>query len=108
MQHRPGAVTLDVVPRPGDDRGGFEQHAEVAESAVHLDQEVRRDPVALPGVAVMLLDAPLGVPTVAAHVPFADRTVWAGNGIGAAHDGDDEIAGGEPAAWRRLHHLAER
>ena len=108
LPYGPGADALDVVPRLGHHRGRLEQHAEVAERGVDLDDVVGRDAVALAGVAVVLLDAPLGVLAVAAHVPFADGAVGAGDRVGPADDADDQIAGGQPAAGRRLQHLAER
>jgi hypothetical protein len=57
---------------------------------------------------VDLLDPALGVAAVAAEVELAARARLARLGVGPADHADDEVAGGEAAARRRLAHAAER
>ena len=54
------------------------------------------------------LDAALGVAAVAAEVPLPRRARTARDRVGSAHDPDDEVAGGEAAAGRRLGDAAQR
>ena len=93
----------DLLPRLGDHRRRFEQHAEQARGprstfiaySGSIRQRSRHE-------AVDLLDAALGVAAVAAHVPFADRAGWAGHRVGAPDDADDQVAGGERAGRARV------
>jgi hypothetical protein len=96
-----------MVPGFGHDRGRFQEHSEIAQTRVHLDEELRRDPESLSGVPVVLLDAPLGVQAVAAHVPLADGAVRARKGVRPAHDGDHQLAGSKAASVRGLYHLTQ-
>ena len=75
---------------------------------VDLDGEFRLDAEALGAVAVALLDAALGVASVAAHVPLAGGAGEARLRIGPAHDADDEVAGHQAATRRRRLDRAER
>src|SRR4030095_13401932 len=59
----------DLFPGLGDDSCGLQQATEAPERTVHLHRLLRLDPPALGHEAVDLLDATLGVLTVAAHVP---------------------------------------
>ena len=104
----PAADLLDVVPGLGHDGGRFEQHAEGAEGGIHRDQVVGVDAVALGGVAVPGLDAPLGVLAVGAHVPVTGRAGRAGNGVGQADDADDQVSWGESGTRCGLGHPAQR
>ena len=55
------------------------------------------------GLRPELLDAPLGVAAVAAHVPLADRAIRTRFRVGAAHDACDQIARAQLAAgWSVL------
>ena len=78
------------------------------EPGVDLHGELRLDPVALRAVAVPLLDPPLGVLPVPAHVPLADRAVRAGDRVGPPDDPDDEVARLQAGIARGLDHPAER
>src|SRR5262245_21338097 len=102
------ADALNLLPGLGDDARGLGQHAERAEFRRHADDEARIHADQLGAIAVALLDAALGVLTVPAHVPFADRAARAGYGIGPAHDARDEGAHRVPAAGRRLDDLQQR
>src|SRR5208337_2295554 len=59
-------------------------------------------------VAVNLFNAALGILAVATHIPFSDRAIRAGYGIGAAHDADHEIAFLQATRRVRLQHATER
>ena len=72
---------------------GSSSTAEEAERRIHLGEVARLDPPSLGHEPVDLLDAPLGVLPVAAHVPFPDRAVGARHRVGAANDPDDQVAG---------------
>ena len=50
----------------------------------------------------------LGVAAVRAHVPLQRRALRAGNGIGAADERDEAVAGLPPGARRSLEHAPER
>ncbi len=102
-----GADAFDVIPRLGHDAGRFGQHSEVSERRVDRHGEAGVDAVALRGVAVALLDASFGEAAVAAHVPLADGTAWAGHRVGATDDADDEVAHREAGAVRSLQDTAE-
>ena len=104
----PAADLLDVVPGLGHHGGRLEQHAEGAEGGIHRDQVVGVDAVALAGVAVPGLDAPLGVLAVGAHVPVTGRAGRAGNGVGPADDADDQVSWGESGTRCGLCHPAQR
>jgi hypothetical protein len=56
---------------------------------------------------VDFFDPPLGVLTVPAHVPLAHCTVWAGYGIWAADDADDQITLFEGTVWTWINDPAE-
>jgi hypothetical protein len=98
----------DLLPRFGDDCGGFEQHAQEAERAVDFHRVLRLDPPALGHEAVDLLDAALGVLAVAAHVPLPHRTVGAGDGVGAPDDAHHEIALLQSSCEPGVEHAAQR
>ena len=97
-----------MIPGLGDHAGRLEQHAGNAERRIDFDEEIRLDPEKLGTKAVPLLDAAFGVKAIAAHVPLADAAGGTGNGIGPAHDADDEIAGVDAAIGGRRLHDAER
>ena len=75
---------------------------------VELDREIMLDAELLGAIAVALLDAALGILSVAAHVPFAGGACRTGHRIGPAHDADHEIAGRKAASGRRLFDTAEQ
>jgi hypothetical protein len=64
--------------------------------------------VALAGIAVPRFDPPLGVPAVGAHIPVPRRASRAGDGVGPAHNADDQVPGGKPGPRCRLGHPAQR
>lgn len=96
-----------MVPRLGDDACRFEQHGGSAQRRIDLDEKFRFDAETVGPKTVSLFDAPLGVTPVTAHVPFADGASRTRNGIGAAHDADNEVADFHIAAGRRLFDPAE-
>src|SRR5688572_26083979 len=98
----------DLLPGLRDDGRGLHQHAEQAEGRVDLHRVLRLDSPALRHEAIDFLDAALGVLAVAAHVPFTDRAVWAGHGVGAADDADDQVTYAKRAGQTRLDDAAER
>src|SRR5262249_46502079 len=65
------ADALGVVPRLGQNAGGLQKDAKNPQCGVDLDRELRFDAEVFGPVAVALLDTPLSVTPVAAHVPFA-------------------------------------
>jgi hypothetical protein len=77
------------------------------EFRVHLDHKFRLYAKVLASVAVKLLDAALGVATVATHVPLAYRTIWAGLGIGTAYDANNEVAWFHTTATRSAQNTSE-
>ena len=79
----------------------------VAQGRRHLDQEIRRDAISFPGIAMVLLNAPFRVIAVTAHVPLPDRAVEAGLGIGPANYPHDEVPGGEARTVRGFQDFAE-
>ena len=87
---------------------GSEQHAEEPERRVDPHRVLGLDPPALGHEAVDLLDAALGVLAVAAHVPLADGAVRARDGVGPAHDADDQVALLQAAARAGVDDPAER
>ena len=96
-----------MVPRLGDDACRFEQHGGSAQRRIDLDEKFRLDAEMVGPETVSLFDAPLGVAPVTAHVPFADSASRTRDGIGAAHNADDEVADFHIAAGRRLFDPAE-
>ena len=62
----------------------------------------------LASVTVKLLDAALGIATVAAHVPLAYRTIRAGLGIGTANDSNNEVAWFHTTASRSVQNTSQR
>src|SRR5262249_44668672 len=102
------ADALGMIPGLGEDAGGLQQHAEDTQCRVDPDRELRLDAEAFGAVAVLLLDAALGVAPIAAHVPLSGRAREARHGIGPAHDADDEIAGCEAATLGRGLDRAQR
>jgi hypothetical protein len=97
-----------VLPGLGEHARRLEQHARGAEARIDLHQETRRGAPALGGEPVGLLDAALGVATVATHVPFAERAIQARHRVGMSHDADDHVADAEAAVRGRIHDTAER
>ena len=97
----------DQFPGLGHHGGRLEQHSEDAEGGVELGEVPGFDPPAFGHEPVDLLDAPLGVLPVAAHVPLTDGTVGAGYRVGAPDDPDDEVAGLQAAARPGIHDPAE-
>ena len=96
---------FDVVPSLGEDAGGLEQHAENAQCWLDLDREFGLKAEAFRAVTLPVLDTPLGVAPVAAHIPLPGGTGDAGLRVRPAHDTNDEVAGRQPATpWRRLDH----
>ena len=75
---------------------------------IEPDGELGLDPPALAGEAVALLDAALGVPAVAAHVPLADGAVEAGHRVGPPDDAGDQVARRRRCRSRRRGTRAER
>jgi hypothetical protein len=108
MPERAGAHRTDELPGLGHHGGRLHQHPEVAERGIHLGEVTRLDPPALGHESVDLLDATLGVLPVAAHVPFADRTVGARNRVGAPDDPDDQITRFHAAVGPRVHDPPQR
>ena len=98
----------DQLPGLRDHGGRLEQHREEAERRVHLGEVARLDPPALGHEPVDLLDAPLGVLPVAAHVPFTDRAVGARHRVGASDDPDDQVTGLHAAVRPRVHDPTQR
>ena len=86
---------------------GSSRTPEDPERRVDLDHEIGRDPVPLRQVAVVLLDAALGVLPVPAEVPLHDGAVRTGDRIGPADDADDQIALLHRRPGRRLEHAAD-
>ena len=68
----------------------------MAQLRIDADEVLRLDPPPLGHEPVHLLDSPLGVPAVGAHVPLTHGAVRARRRIGAAHDADDMVAHGQP------------
>jgi hypothetical protein len=101
-------MTRSTCSHAFDDARRLGQHAERPEPGVDLHGVARLERDDLRAVAVDLLDAPLAVAAVATHVELAASAARAGVGIGAAHDADDEVAGDELRAVRRLSHAPER
>ena len=108
VEARAAADALDLLPCLRDDAGRLDQHADVLEPGIEPHGELGLDTPALRAVAVQRLDPALGVAAVAAEIPLAARTAGARDGVGTAHEPDDEVAGGEPAALRALAHAPER
>src|SRR5262249_54787300 len=75
---------------------------------VDLDGEFGLDAEALSAVPVPLLDAALGITSVAAHIPLALGASKARLGIGAADDAHHKIAWDKAGLRRRSHHFSER
>src|ERR1700677_2909321 len=73
---------LAMIPGRGDHAGRFEQNRGLAKCRVDLDQKFRLDAKILRAKSVPLLDAALGVESVAAHIPFADSARWTRHRIG--------------------------
>ena len=103
----PAADLFDVVPGLGYYGGGLQQHAENAEGRIHRDQVLRVDPVTLGRVAVTVLDPPLGVPAVHAHIPVPGCARRARNGVASADDADHQVAGAESGPRGGLCHAAQ-
>ncbi len=78
----------------------LEQDAQDPQVTVDLDRVLRLDPPLVGHKAVDLLDPPLGVAAVRAHIPFAHRAVRARNGIRTPNDPHHEIAHLEPTRTR--------
>ena len=78
------------------------------ERGVDLHGEVGMDAVVLGAVAVVALDAALGVLAVVAEVPLAHRAVPARHRVGAPDDADHEVARRHRGAGGRLEHAAQR
>src|SRR4029453_11521086 len=97
----------DLLPGLGDDSGGLQENPEEPEKAVHLHRVLGFDPPALGHEAVDLLDAPLGVLAIAAHVPLTHRAVRARDGVWTADDPHHQIALPEPADRARVNHAAQ-
>lgn len=108
LEPRPAADPFHLFPRLGHDRRRLQQHPDALQAGIELDRVVRLHAPHLRAVAVDLLDAPLGVLAVAAHVELAARASAAGHRIGPANHTDDQINGREPATGRCLTHTAER
>src|SRR5262249_34467285 len=89
------ADALGVVPRLGQNAGGLQTDARARQRGVDFTRELRFDAEVSGPVAVALLDAPLSVTPVAAHVPFAGSASNARLGIGPTHDSDNEVPGRE-------------
>ena len=105
---RPVADLFDVVPGLCHDGGGLEQHAENPEDGIHRNEVLGVDTVALGGVAVTALDAPLGVPAVHAHIPVPRCARRTRNRVAPADDADDQVSGTETGPRGCLDHPAER
>ena len=75
----------------------------MTEPRIHLHEKPGRGGPALGREAIGLLDAALGVATVATHVPLAERATHAGLRVRMSHYADDQVTGGEAASGRRLH-----
>lgn len=56
---------------------------------------------------MVLLNAPLRVVSVTAHIPLPDRAVQARLGVGPAHDTDDEVPGSEARTFGGFQDFAE-
>src|SRR5215216_3707930 len=97
-----------MIPHLGDHTGRFQQHAQYSQFSIELDREFRLDAEEFCTKPVARLDAMLGVFAIATHVPFPCRASHAWDGVGMPHKSDDQIAGSETAAGRRLLHPAER
>jgi hypothetical protein len=57
---------------------------------------------------VIAQNSPLNETAGLAHVPFINRTSWAGQGVWAPNYCDDQIARGEIAVLRSFHNLPQR
>jgi hypothetical protein len=75
-----------VLPGLGHHRGRLQEHPEHPQVLVDPDRVVGFDAPALGHEPIDLLDAPLGVTAVGAHVPLADGAVRAGRRVGSADD----------------------
>ena len=78
------------------------------EGAVNLDRIIGLNPPALRHVAVNLLDAPLSVLAVSAHVPLAYSTVGTRDRIRTSDDTHDKITFLQPTSRVRLRNAPER
>ena len=95
------------LPRFGHNRRRLKQYAEDTQRGIQSDRVLGFDPPSLGHIPVDLLDAPLGVLPVAAHVPFAHRTIGTGNRVRAADDPDHQVALFEGTSRTRINDAAE-
>src|SRR5262249_56790819 len=86
----------------------LEENSEQPERPIDPHRVLGLDPPPLGHEPVDLLDPALGIAAVAAHVPLADGTVRARDGIGTADDPDDQVAGRKRARRARVQDAAER
>jgi len=93
LPERPRAHRPDLLPGLGHHGGRLEQHPEDPQRGVELGVETRLDPPPLRHEAVDLLDAPLGVEPVAAHVPLTRRAVGARHRVRPPDDADHQVPG---------------
>src|SRR5258705_6437675 len=98
---------LDLFPRLRDDGRRLQQHTDLGQAAVEGDDRVRLRAPPFARESVQSFDAVLGVPAVAAHVPFADSACGARHRIRPADETDHEVAPGYAAIRRRFEHPSE-
>jgi hypothetical protein len=100
------ADAIDLLPRFRQHARRLEQHAAELQRCIDAHYAIGLDREALRAESMQLLDAVLRVPSVSAHIPFAERAARARHRVGAAHDTDHEISLREARALRRAHHFA--
>ncbi|KAF5048840.1 hypothetical protein DSECCO2_445860 [anaerobic digester metagenome] len=104
--------TLADLPHhlPGfrDDRRRLKEDAEDPEIGVYFHRVLGFDPPPLGHEPVDLLDAAFSVEAVGAHIPLPDRTVRAGDRVGAPDDSHHQIPGFQPRPRSGIDDAAER
>src|SRR5689334_176831 len=97
----PVADVFDMLPRLRNHARRFDEHGEPSQLRRDADDILWIDAHALRAEAIELLDAMLGVASVATHVPLTDRTARTGDWIGVTDNRYDEVAHGKLCRARR-------
>src|SRR4030088_1810351 len=91
-----------VIPRLGDNAGGFQQDTETSQDWIDLDDEFGLHAETFRAIAMALLDTALRVAAVATHVPLARRAGDTGDRIRTPPHRNDEVARQQAAALGRI------
>ena len=86
-------VRLDLVPRLRDDARRLHEHAADSKRAINGNDTRHVHAKSLSAKSIQPLDAVLGTPTVATHIPLADRACLAWHRIRLSDNRYDEVAG---------------